>query len=136
MTSRQSLLQQDTYFRVLRLLQENPDLSQRELAKRLGVSVGALNYCLKALIEKGWVKVHNFSQSKQKLGYAYFLTPQGIIEKARLTNGFLRRKMQEFDALKAEIEILKVEIDCCEQFDRSAPFDISDQPLLPRALHV
>lgn len=115
MASRQNQLQQDTYFRVMRLLQENPDLSQRELAYRLGVSVGGLNYCLKALIEKGWVKVHNFRQSSEKLGYAYILTPQGLIEKARLTGSFLSRKMEEFEMLRAEIEALKGEADLNDQ---------------------
>jgi EPS-associated MarR family transcriptional regulator len=110
MTSRQSQLQQDTYYRVLRLLQDNPDLTQRELAERLGVSVGGLNYCLKALMEKGWVKMHNFSQSKKKFGYAYILTPQGLAEKAQLTSSFLRRKLQEYEALKAEIDTLQAEV--------------------------
>lgn len=94
----------------MRLLQDNPDLTQRELAEKLGVSVGGLNYCLKALMEKGWIKMHNFSQSKNKFGYAYILTPQGLGEKARLTSSFLRRKMQEYEALKAEIETLKAEV--------------------------
>jgi len=80
--------------------------------------VGGLNYCLKALIEKGWVKVHNFRQSKEKLGYAYILTPQGLIEKARLTGSFLSRKMQEFEALKSEIEALKGEADLNDQPSR------------------
>lgn len=107
MTSRQAKLQEDTYFRVMRLLQENPDLTQRELAQKLGVSVGGLNYCLKALMEKGLVKMQNFQQSKNKFGYVYVLTPRGMAEKAALTNRFLRRKMEEYDALKAEIEALK-----------------------------
>ncbi len=107
MTSRQAKLQEDTYFRVMRLLQENPDLTQRELAQKLGVSVGGLNYCLKALMEKGLVKMQNFQQSKNKFGYVYVLTPRGISEKAALTNRFLKRKMEEYDALKAEIELLK-----------------------------
>lgn len=107
MTSRQAKLQEDTYFRVMRLLQENPDLTQRELAQRLGVSVGGLNYCLKALMEKGLVKMQNFQQSKNKFGYVYVLTPRGITEKAAITNRFLKRKMEEYDALKAEIEALK-----------------------------
>jgi len=128
MTSRQAHLQQDKYFRVLRLLEENPELTQRELAQSLGVSVGGLNYCLKALVQKGWVKVHNFTQSKQKLGYAYILTPQGLLEKASLTRGFLRRKMQEFEALRAEIEGLRIEVDCHGQADGSNPFDLIDQP--------
>jgi EPS-associated MarR family transcriptional regulator len=106
MTSRQAKLQEDTYFRVMRLLQENPDLTQRELAQKLGVSVGGLNYCLKALMEKGLVKMQNFQQSKNKFGYVYVLTPRGISEKAALTNRFLKRKLEEYEALKAEIEAL------------------------------
>ena len=107
MTSRQASLQEDTYFRVMRILQENPDLTQRELADRLGVSVGGLNYCLKALMEKGWVKMQNFSHSKNKFGYVYLLTPAGLAEKASLTSQFLKRKSQEYEALKAEIESLQ-----------------------------
>ncbi|MFN5097935.1 MarR family EPS-associated transcriptional regulator, partial [Limnohabitans sp.] len=75
MTSRRSQLQEDTYFRVLRMLQDNPDMTQREIAEKLGISTSGLNYCLKALIEKGFVKVQNFSQSKNKFGYIYMLTP-------------------------------------------------------------
>lgn len=103
-------MQEDTYFRVMRILQENPDLTQRELAEKLGVSVGGLNYCLKALMEKGLVKMQNFGQSKNKFGYIYILTPIGIAEKAALASRFLKRKMSEYDALKAEIEALKSEI--------------------------
>jgi EPS-associated MarR family transcriptional regulator len=110
MTSRQANIQEDTYFRVMRILQENPDLTQRELADKLGVSVGGLNYCLKALIEKGWVKMQNFSNSKNKFGYVYILTPRGIAEKAALTSNFLKRKMEEYEALKAEIKSLKSEV--------------------------
>lgn len=111
MASRQSKIQEDTYFRVMRILQDCPDLTQRELAEKLGVSVGGLNYCLKALIEKGWVKMQSFSQSKSKFGYIYILTPRGIAGKAALTRNFLRRKMEEYDALKAEIESLKSEME-------------------------
>lgn len=111
MTSRRNDLQEDTNFRVMRLLQENPDLTQRELAEKLGVSVGGLNYCLKALMEKGLVKMKNFANSKNKFGYVYVLTPRGIAEKTRLTGAFLKRKMEEYDALKAEIEALKNEFD-------------------------
>lgn len=93
----------------MRLLEANPDLTQRELAEQLGVSVGGLNYCLKALMEKGLVKMQNFSQSKNKFGYVYVLTPHGIAEKAALTGKFLKRKMEEYEALKAEIETLKAE---------------------------
>lgn len=111
MTSRQAKLQEDTYFRIMRLLQANPDLTQRELAEKLGVSVSGLNYCLKALIEKGWIKMQNFSTSKNKFGYVYILTSRGIAEKATLTGQFLRRKMEEYEALKAEIAALHLEND-------------------------
>ena len=109
MTSRRSQLQEDTYFRVLRMLQDNPDMTQREIAEKLGISTSGLNYCLKALIDKGLVKVHNFSQSKNKFGYIYVLTPQGIAEKALLTGRFLRRKLEEFEALRVEIDALSPE---------------------------
>ena len=109
MTSRQARIQEDTYFRVMRLLQENPDLTQRDLADKLGVSVGGLNYCLKALMEKGWVKMQNFSQSKNKFGYVYLLTAEGIASKAALTSRFLKRKLVEYEALKAEIDALRQE---------------------------
>ena len=110
MTSRQAKLQEDTYFRVMRILQENPDLTQRELAEKLGISVGGLNYCLKALMEKGLVKMKNFASSKNKFGYVYVLTPTGMAEKAAITHRFLQRKMDEFEALKVEIEALRSEV--------------------------
>jgi EPS-associated MarR family transcriptional regulator len=109
MTSRQSKLQEDTVFRVMRLLQENPDFTQRELAEKLGISVGGLNYCLKALMEKGMVKMKNFAHSKNKFGYVYVLTPSGMAEKAAITHRFLQRKMDEYEALRAEIEALQSE---------------------------
>ncbi len=110
MMSRQAKLQEDTYFRVMRILQENPDLTQRELAEKLGISVGGLNYCLKALMEKGLVKMKNFAHSKNKFGYVYVLTPTGMAEKATIAHRFLLRKMDEYEALKAEIEALKAEV--------------------------
>ena len=110
MSSRQAQIQEDTHFRIMRLLQDNPDLTQRELADQLGMSVGGLNYCLKALIDKGFVKMANFSKSKNKFKYVYLLTPQGIAEKVALTTRFLKRKMEEYDALKNEIEALKAEV--------------------------
>jgi len=94
----------------MRILHENPDLTQRELAQQLGVSVGGLNYCLKALMDKGWVKMQNFASSKNKFGYVYVLTPRGISEKAALTSRFLKRKMEEYEYLKAEIVALKKEV--------------------------
>ncbi len=110
MTSRQAKLQEDTYFRAMRILQENPDLTQRELAEKLGISVGGLNYCLNALMEKGMVKMKSFANSKNKFGYIYVLTPTGMTEKASITHRFLQRKMDEYEALKLEIEALKREI--------------------------
>ena len=105
--TRQQQLQEDTHFRVLSLLEQNPDMSQRDLAKALGVSLGGLNYSLKALMERGMVKAQNFSKSERKLAYAYVLTPQGLAEKTKLTARFLKRKMEEYDALKAEIDSLQ-----------------------------
>ncbi len=100
---------EDIHFRVLRLLEANPAMNQRELAEELGVSLGKTNYCLKALLAKGMLKMHNFQSSKRKLAYAYLLTPQGIAEKAALTGRFLQRKMDEYAALRAEIEGLERE---------------------------
>jgi EPS-associated MarR family transcriptional regulator len=111
MTSRQAKIQEDTHFRIMRILQENPDLTQRELAEKLGMSVGGLNYCLNALMDKGLVKMQNFSNSKNKFKYVYLLTPMGIAEKVALTTRFLGLKMEEYEALKLEIEALKLEID-------------------------
>jgi EPS-associated MarR family transcriptional regulator len=109
MSSRRSHLQEDTNFRVLRMLQDNPDMTQREIAEKLGLSTSGLNYCLNALIDKGYLKVQNFSQSKNKFGYIYMFTPQGVVEKAQLTNKFLRRKIAEYEALRTEIESLHAE---------------------------
>ena len=94
----------------MRILHDSPEITQRELAEKLGVSLSGLNYCLKALIDKGWVKIQNFSNNKNKLGYAYLLTPAGIVQKASLTGRFLQRKMQEYEALKREIHQIKQEV--------------------------
>jgi EPS-associated MarR family transcriptional regulator len=115
MTSHQAKIQEDTHFRIMHILQENPDLTQRELAEKLGMSVGGLNYCLNALIDKGLVKMQNFSNSKNKFKYVYLLTPLGIAEKVALTTRFLGRKMQEYEALKREIEFLKAQTDISEE---------------------
>ena len=111
LTTRQAQIQEDTHFRIMRILQDNPDLTQRELADQLGMSVGGLNYCLKALIDKGFVKMGNFQKSKNKFKYVYLLTPQGIAERVMLTSRFLQRKMEEYEALKVEIEALQAEAD-------------------------
>jgi EPS-associated MarR family transcriptional regulator len=105
--TRQQQLQEDTHFRVLNLLQSQPDLNQREMAKALGVSLGGVNYCLRALVAKGLVKIHNFQENENKLGYAYLLTPQGMAEKIALTGRFLKRKQEEYAALRAEIAALQ-----------------------------
>jgi EPS-associated MarR family transcriptional regulator len=97
-------------FRVLRLLESNPNLSQRELSKSLGVSLGGMNYCVNALISKGSVKIQNFRNNQNKWVYSYLLTPQGLAEKTALTGAFLKRKMQEYESLKEEIEALSKEI--------------------------
>ena len=89
------------------LIERNPKLTQRQIATKLGVSLGSINYCIKALIEKGYVKVSNFSGNPNKLDYAYWLTPSGIAAKAALTGQFLKRKIAEHEALLAEIELLQ-----------------------------
>ena len=101
----------DAHYKLLKLLEANPELSQRELARELGISLGKINYCLAALIGKGWIKARNFRNSQNKLGYAYLLTPRGIEQRAVLTANFLRRKTAEYDALKKEIAQLRREVD-------------------------
>ncbi len=110
MTTRRETIKDDTHFWVLKLMQDNPGMTQRALAKELGMSLGGANYCLQALVEKGWLKMQNFSKSHNKLGYAYLLTPVGIAEKTALTGRFLKRKMQEYENLKAEIEALQKDV--------------------------
>jgi EPS-associated MarR family transcriptional regulator len=94
---------------LMRLLDKNAELSQREVASKLGVSLGKANYVLRALIEKGFVKAENYRNSTNKLAYFYLLTPSGIAAKAELTKNFLERKMREYEALRLEIEQLRVE---------------------------
>jgi EPS-associated MarR family transcriptional regulator len=110
MASQHPQLNEDLHFRVLKLLEDTPDLSQRELADRLSVSNGKLHYCMRALIDKGLVKLGNFANSKHHLGYVYLLTPAGIAQKANMTGRFLKRKMAEYEALKQEIAILQAEV--------------------------
>lgn len=101
---------EDAYFEVMRLLEVNPEMTQREIASAMGVSLGKANYCLKALLDKGWLKMQNFHGSKNKLTYAYLLTPSGIVEKSAITARFLQRKMQEYENLKSLIESLQTEV--------------------------
>jgi EPS-associated MarR family transcriptional regulator len=101
----------ETHYKFLNVLQDNPQISQRGLAKELGVSLGKANYCLRALIERGWVKARNFQKSDNKKAYAYLLTPKGIEEKARVTVRFLKYKINEYEILKHEISMMQQEID-------------------------
>lgn len=96
-------------YRLLHLIELNPRVSQRELASHLGMSLGKANYCVHALVQKGWVKTENFKNSKNKIAYMYLLTPQGLRQKGRVTVRFLKRKMREYDALRDEIETLRAQ---------------------------
>lgn len=109
-TQKTAGFQEEIQFEVLRRLHQSPEVSQRTLARELGISLGSINFCFQALMEKGWIKVQNFSQSKHKLGYAYLLTPHGLSEKSKLTAKFIKRKVAEYEMLQLEIEALKSEI--------------------------
>ena len=100
---------QDIRLDLLRKLETNPEYTQRELSREMGVSLGKVNYCIRKLTEKGLIKITNFKQNPNKVGYAYLLTPQGIEEKSRLTFAFLKRKIIEYEILKKEIIALKLE---------------------------
>ena len=110
MASQRGQQQEETYFKVMRLLDEDPSISTREIAKKVGISNGAAYYCVTALVEKGFVKLKNFTQSKNKAKYFYELTPRGIRAKAALTVSFLERKKHEYEDLKLEIERLESEL--------------------------
>ena len=97
-------MKKQDYFEVLRKIQKKPNSTQRELAEELGFSLGKLNYCLKALQSKGLVKIENFKKNPNKINYFYVLTPAGIAEKTKLTINFMKRKMQEYDELKNELD--------------------------------
>lgn len=103
------MLTPEARYKLLALLEPNPGLSQREVARRLGISLGKVNYCLKALMDKGWIKAANFTNSRNKRAYMYLLTPRGIEAKARLTSEFLKIKLHEYEALKEEIEQIRRE---------------------------
>ncbi|MBM3359089.1 MAG: MarR family EPS-associated transcriptional regulator [Betaproteobacteria bacterium] len=104
------MLSDEYHYKILRLLEANPQMSQRDLARALGISLGKANYCLQALIERGLVKANNFRNSQNKKAYMYLLTRRGITEKARVAVRFLRHKMNEYEALQREIEALKREV--------------------------
>ena len=112
-------IQEEARFKILRLLHENSELTQRELGEQVGISLGAVNYCLRALIERGLVKAGNFSRNPNKLGYAYVLTPAGIAEKTLLTGRFLKRKVEEYEALRVEIDALTHEVSAVGRIGRA-----------------
>ena len=109
------MLDDRTRYRLLKLLESNPELSQRQLAEAIGVSVGKVNFCLNALLDKGLLKVRNFRDARNKLAYAYYLTPKGAKEKVRATVGFLKRKLEEYQGLEREIEELRQEVHVMDQ---------------------
>lgn len=102
--------QEAVRLRVLRLLQGNPRLNQRQIAAELGISLGRANYCLRALVDRGLVKIQNFQKHGNKLGYIYLLTPQGIAHKSRLAGHFLKLKLAEYESLREEIASIQAEI--------------------------
>ena len=103
------ILSEENRYKLLKLLDENPEMNQRQIASALGISLGKVNFCLKAVVEKGWVKAGNFSKSPNKKAYVYLLTLRGIEEKAKVTFDFLERKQNEYESLRQEIEELKDE---------------------------
>lgn len=115
-----NLVQEENHLKVLRLLEANPHMNQRDLADALGVSLGKTNYCLRALLDKGFIKVQSFRRSEKKLAYAYLLTPTGLSEKAGLTVRFLERKLKEYENLKVEIESLKSEVNRVDAVSKAA----------------
>jgi len=108
-------LQDEITYKLLKTIENDPHLSQREIAQKMGVSLGKTNYCLKALLDKGFIKIRNFYKNKKKKTYIYILTPNGIEEKAQVTYRFLQRKLNEYETIKAEIESLKSETDLTVQ---------------------
>ena len=125
-------LDEDLALRALEALHTNPRLSQRDLARELGISVGKTNHCLRALVDKGLVKLQNFHRNPRKLRYIYLLTPQGIEEKTRMTWRFLRRKEAEYEALQAEIAALRAAVDEQGAHSRDHPVNAPSGPRTPR----
>jgi len=120
MTTQRDKLREDVQFRILRLLQGNPEMSQRDLAKAVGVSTGGIHYVLNALLDKGLLKLENFTAAEDKRRYAYVLTRKGIAAKADLTKRFLVRKMAEYELLKAEIEEVRGDLSGAEMVELKA----------------
>jgi EPS-associated MarR family transcriptional regulator len=103
-------MNEEISYKLFKLIEQQPDLSQRELAKEMGISLGKTNYCLKGLMEKGWLKARNFKNSNNKIAYAYMLTPTGLSEKTKITAHYLKCKVHEYETLKSEIEKLRKEV--------------------------
>ena len=112
---KEAMSSEEIEYKALKLLEANPELSQRQLSSGLGVSLGKAHYVLKSLIDVGWVKLNNFRRSDNKLCYAYVLTPAGVVEKAAITVRFLARKQREYSELQAEIEALRGEVAAIEE---------------------
>ena len=106
---------EDISYKVIKLIEQDPEISQRELSRQLGVSLGKVNYCVRALIDKGWVKAKNFKNSANKLCYRYLLTPHGVQQKSVVAKRFLQRKVAEYEALQREIENLRCEVERTEE---------------------
>lgn len=118
------MLDDETAYKLLKLVQEDPNISQREIARELDISLGKANYCLKAVIEKGWVKARNFYKSNNKKGYAYLLTKKGLKEKTSVTFRFLKYKVKEYEALEAEIVQIRDEAERIQQDGNMLPDDV------------
>lgn len=125
MTTRRQTANDETLFWTLKLLQESPGMTQRSLAKEVGINVSSINFCLRALVEKGWIKMDNFSRNPDKLSYAYLLTPTGMAEKAALTLRFLQRKKDEYEKLRGEIEALQLDVTRGEVVTPTVKFDFA-----------
>jgi EPS-associated MarR family transcriptional regulator len=110
-TSKDPMLADETRYKLMRLLEANPRMSQRDAARELGISLGKVNFCVQALIHKGWIKATRFKNSRKKAAYMYLLTPRGIEQKASLTVEFLRIKMREYKVLRAEIDQIRREVE-------------------------
>lgn len=104
------MLSEESRYKLLKALEANPGASQRDLAQELGISLGKVNYCLKALVEKGWIKAGNFTKNPNKLGYAYILTPSGVEEKLNVTMRFLKHKLEEHEQIQRDIDELREEV--------------------------
>ena len=110
---------EETLYRLMKAIEANPQISQRELARLMGVSLGKINYCLKGLVEKGMVKAHNFRNNRNKRAYAYYLTPRGLREKAAVTARYLARRLEDYERIKREIEQLSAELETDSSLPRS-----------------